>query len=151
MKDTWQQVVVIVSIAAAATVLSVFLHPKAPPWFRVASAEELQWQVNWEEALAIAAETPVLWVDARSREKYEEGHFQDAVLLNVAEWGDLMFQNMDTLQGAMSHPVIVYCDGDDCRKSGEVGQRLRDLLGLDPVYVLKGDWRDLEKGDASKR
>jgi hypothetical protein len=55
-----------------------------------------------------------------------------------------MFQHMDRLQDAMRQTVIVYCDGNDCRKSQEVAQQLRELIGLDPVFVLKGDWRELD-------
>lgn len=138
---TWQQGVVLVGLAGLAAAASAFLHPKRPPWYRVASAEELRWRITPEEAAKLAAEGPVLWVDARTREKFEEEHLPGAILLNRQEWGDLMFEHMDALQDAMGNPVVVYCDGTDCRKSLEVAAQLRELLGLEPVYVLFGDWR----------
>ena len=144
MKRKWQQVGLIVAISLAAAGLSAFLHPKRPPWYRVASVEELRWQIVPESAVRLAKEGSVLWVDARSREKYEAGHLEGAILLNLGEWGDLMFQHMDALQSAMDESIVVYCDTGDCKKSLEVATRLRELLGLEPVYVLKGEWTDLE-------
>ena len=110
----------------------------------MASAESLRWQIVPESAARLAKEGAVLWVDARSREKYEAGHLEGAILLNLGEWGDLMFQHMDALQSAMDKSVVVNCDTGDCKKSLEVATRLRELLGLEPVYVLKGEWTDLE-------
>lgn len=137
------QVVLIIALAVAAASLSAVLHPKRPAWFKVSSPEELRWQILPEKAAQLDAEFDVLWIDARERSKFDESHRAGAVLLNLAEWGDLMFQNMDVLQGAFDRPVIVYCDGKDCGKSLEVAKRLRELIGLDPVYVLKGSWREL--------
>ena len=141
--STVRQVLIIGTITVVATVLSALFHPKRPAWYRVASPEELRWQLSIEEATTLAGEKSILWVDARSREKFEETHLPDAILLNAAEWGDLMFQNMDRLQDAMGNPVVVYCDTAECGKSTYVAQQLRDLIGLDPVYILKGNWREL--------
>ncbi len=143
LNTTASQTVALVAISLIAAILSVFLHPKAPAWYRVVSPEELRWQIAPEEADALATEQKVLWVDARSRKKFEEGHLPDAILLNAAEWGDLMFQNMDRLQTEMANPVIVYCDTAECGKSKYVAQQLREILGMEPVYVLMGNWREL--------
>tara|TARA_R110002096_G_scaffold119495_10_gene258980 strand:- start:2322 stop:2768 length:447 start_codon:yes stop_codon:yes gene_type:complete len=139
--DTWKQAGIILAISAVGACLCAFFHPLRPPWYRVSGSDEVRWKIGTEEAKHLALQSKILWVDARSQEKFDKEHLPGAILLNVSEWGDLMYRNMDELQEAMSHPVIVYCDGDDCRKSAEVGQRLRELLGLDPVYVLDGDWR----------
>lgn len=140
----WSQVGWIVLLSLVAATLSAFFHPRRPAWFFVESAEVLRWQISVEEARELAAKEEVLWVDARPRKKFEEERLPGSILLNTDEWGDLMFANMDTLQSAMSRPVIVYCDGNRCEKSQDVASRLRELLGLEPVYVLKGDWRLLE-------
>lgn len=143
LTSTASQTIAILALSLFAAVGAVFLHPKAPAWYRVASPEELRWQLTPEEADSLAAEKKVLWVDARSREKFEEGHLPDAILLNAAEWGDLMFQHMDRLQEEMENPVVVYCDTAECGKSQHVALQLREILGMEPVYVLKGDWREL--------
>ncbi|MEX2580649.1 MAG: rhodanese-like domain-containing protein [Verrucomicrobiales bacterium] len=139
-----RQIGAILSLALAAAILSAFFHPKRPAWRVVESTEELRWQISLDEAKQLAAANEVLWIDARSRETFEDSSLPNAILLNTDEWGDLMFEHMDVLQSAMDRPVVVYCDGTRCAESHEVATRLRELLGLEPVYVLKGDWRDLE-------
>lgn len=138
-----KQLTVLIGVALLATVVSMVVHPKRPPWFRVESPEVLRWQIDTDKARSLIETGEVLLIDAREREKFEKGHLPSAILLNQQEWGDLMFTHMDRLQEAMRQTVIVYCDGTDCRKSREVARQLRELVGLDPVYVLKGDWREL--------
>lgn len=139
-----RQLVVIAGLSLIASVLSAVFHPKRPSWYRVSSPEELRWQIELSEVTSVASKGEILWVDAREREKFEENHLPGAILLNLAEWSELMFQNMETLQDAFDRPVVVYCDTDSCGKSREVAKRLRELIGLDPVYVLKGNWRELD-------
>lgn len=138
------QIALILGLTLVAATLSAFFHPKRPAWYFVESPDVVRWQISPEKAKELAATEDVLWVDARSREKFEEEHLPDAILLNADEWGDLMFEHMDALQTAMDRPVVVYCDGTRCAKSQEVASQLRELLGLEPVYILKGDWRLLE-------
>lgn len=138
-----KQIAAIVGLALLAATVSAFVHPKRPPWYRVQSAEELRWQIDLEQAAEFAVADDVVWIDARKREKFEEDHLEGAILLNPDDWGTLMFENMDALQSAMGKSVVVYCDGTRCEKSADVARRLRELLGLDPVYTLRGDWRKL--------
>lgn len=138
-----RQLAWILSLAAVATLVTALVHPRKPAWYRTLSPEELRWQIEPEKARALVAAGDVLVIDARSREKYEREHFGGAILLNEAEWGELMFEHMDRLHDAMDQIVIVYCDGTDCGKSRSVARQLRELIGLDPVYVLEGDWRTL--------
>lgn len=139
-----KQIAAIFGVSLLVAIVSAAIHPKRPPWFQVESAEELRWQIDSEKANQLAADGDVVWIDARKREKFDKEHLEGAILLNNEEWGDLMFQNMDALQDALGKPVIVYCDGTRCEKSKDVSIRLRELLGLDPVYVLKGDWREIK-------
>ena len=53
------------------------------------------------------------------------------------------------LMAAVGKPVVIYCDGKRCKRSQSVAQKLRELVGLDPVYVLKGDWREFA-GESSR-
>jgi len=107
------------------------------------------WQIQWN------AETPasrgevtmaivhnwgdhVLWVDARSRAKYEKGHIPGAILLNEDEWNKLTPAFLDAWDPDV--PVIVYCDGGSCDASHAVADRLRSELKIEKVHVLKGGW-----------
>lgn len=142
--STGKQVFYIVAISLVVSVIAAFVHPKRPSWYRVASAEELRWQIDETKAKELLETSEVLLIDAREREKFEKSHLDGAILLNLGEWSDLMFQHMETLQDAFERPVLVYCDTQTCGKSHEIAKRLRELIGLDPVYVLFGDWRALE-------
>lgn len=140
----------ILALSLAAAALSALFHPRKPAWFRVASPEEARWHINLEEAIAIQNEGKPLWIDARSRVEFDQGHVESAIILNTGEWGDLMFNHMDRLQDAMNRSAIVYGEGSQDRRSEEVAKRLRELLGLEPVYVLQGDWRLMDSAVEGK-
>jgi rhodanese-related sulfurtransferase len=141
--SAWKQAILILLLAALAGAASAVFHPRRPPWYEVRDAAEMRWGISLTEAKEIIRRGEVVWVDARTGANYEAGHLPGAILLNPEEWGDLLFQSQEALQAAFDRPVIVYCDGDACTRSAEVGQRLRELMGLDPVYVLQGEWREL--------
>lgn len=138
-----RQTIVIVALALAAAVASAVFHPKRPAWYQVEDPETLRWRVTAEKAAELIATEPVLLVDSRTRERFEKDHLDGAILLDRAEWGELMFQHMQRLQDAMSETVIVYRDSEDRVRGDDVARELREIIGLDPVYVLQGDWREL--------
>lgn len=80
----------------------------------------------------------VLWVDARSRAMFEKRHIPGAVLLNAAEWDDLLTAFFDAWNPDV--PVVVYCDSASCDASHAVAARMRETVGLEDVHVLKGGW-----------
>jgi rhodanese-related sulfurtransferase len=93
----------------------------------------------------------VLWVDARSRERYEAGHVAGAILLNEDHWEELVPAFLDAWDPEKT--IVVYCDGGKCDASRGVAARLRDELKLESVYVLQGGWtawREDEKKHAKK-
>jgi len=144
--NAWKQAALILACATAAAGASAVFHPLRPPWYTVEDPSAIRWRITLDEAREIVADGEVVWIDARPRASYEADHLPDALLLNTDEWGDLMFQHQEALQAAFERPAIVYCDGESCARSAEVAQRLRELLGLDLVFVLEGDWRELKGG-----
>ena len=80
----------------------------------------------------------VLWVDARSRERYDAGHVHGAILLNEDHWEELVPAFLDAWDPEKT--IVVYCDGGKCDASRAVATRLRDELKLESVYVLQGGW-----------
>ena len=152
MKGIIRETAIVLGIALFASVLSAFFHPRRPAWFLVESEDVKRWSISEELALELIEKNDTLWIDARPNKKFREGHFPGAISLDLENWGDLMFQHQETLQSAIGKPVIVYCDGTRCEKSKEVAQRLRELLGLEPVYLLKGNWRKIaERSQKSER
>jgi rhodanese-related sulfurtransferase len=81
----------------------------------------------------------VLWVDARTRAKYEREHIPGAILLNEDEWNTLISAFLDAWDPDV--PVVVYCDGGSCDASHAVAERLRkEYPQVTKVHVLKGGW-----------
>jgi rhodanese-related sulfurtransferase len=142
----WKQSCLLIAAALIAGTVSAFVHPLRPPWREVEDPAESRWRIDLARAQALMGEGPVVWIDARPRSAHEAGAIPGSLLLNPEEWGELMFEHQIALQEAFARPVIVYCDGEDCSRSAEIAGRLRELLGLDPVYVLEGNWRELGMG-----
>jgi rhodanese-related sulfurtransferase len=122
---------------------AAFLHPRAPSWFLVEPSG--RWDLQIDKIREVLGEDAdrVVWIDARPDKAFQKGHLKGAIHLNRERWGDLVAENQDQLQEALGNPVFVYCDGRGCQRSVEIAERLRQLLGLEPVYVLRGDWRKL--------
>ena len=108
-------------------------HPKRPSLQpetlregEVLSATAMQWG---DEAL---------WVDARSLEDFGKGHVPNAVLLNEDDWDMLLEEFLNVWEPGRA--IIVYCDSRECHASDNVARLLREEVGLERVYVLKGGW-----------
>ena len=144
-RPTLVQAALLLGLSVAVAGAMALWHPRAPSWFLVEEPDP--WAVTPEQVRAFTDE--VVWIDARPQKLYDKGHLEGAILLDEDQWGDLMFQHQDALMAAVGKPVVIYCDGKRCKRSQSVAQKLRELVGLDPVYVLKGDWREFA-GESSR-
>ncbi len=139
MTPVLRQVLILLLLPVFLAAATALLHPAAPPWSEDSLAEG---EVNL--AVVDAWDEEVLWVDARSRDDYEEAHVPGALLLNEDAWDDLLFDFFDRW-----HPgrkVVVYCGSRGCRASHQVAERLREETGDDEIYVLHGGWRHWREG-----
>lgn len=91
---------------------------------------------------ALASESTVVWVDARSRKEYEAVHLPGAILLNTdpgENWDEMLAVAMQSFFDA--ELVVIYCGKSGCAASEEVAKRLKDSvlgqMGV-PVKVLYG-------------
>ncbi len=141
MKSTLLQAAVILGVALIFALLSVFFHPGAPAWYASEIVDPMALQPEeLKKQLGDSIDT-VLWVDARKSEKFAEGHMPGAILLNKEDWETLIAKHIEIIGTARGRPIVVYCDGNRCMRSSEIAERLRQAVGLKPVYILKGDWR----------
>jgi len=140
MRRTLIQALVLLALSASVAAATAWLHPRAPAWFLTETAD--RWDLPVEEVVGLGDD--ILWIDARKESEFAAGHFPGAILLNDERWGDLLFEHQDRLQAAVGKPVVIYCDGSGCERSRHVAERLRELLGMEPVYVLRGDWRKVD-------
>jgi rhodanese-related sulfurtransferase len=126
------QVLILLLLALAPAALSALFHPKRPAWTPEAlgPGEMLLADVSaWTDA--------PLWVDARPKSKFDQGHVPGAVLLNEDDWDELMPGLLAVWKPEQS--IVVYCDDRLCDSSHAVAKRLRET-GIHPVFVLKGGW-----------
>ena len=78
----------------------------------------------------------VLWVDARSAADFTSAHVPGAVRLTEDNWDELLTELLKAWEPDCV--VVVYCSSQKCHASEEVAKRLREEVGLKPVYILRG-------------
>jgi rhodanese-related sulfurtransferase len=136
------QISVLLVAAAAAATLTWWVHPQRPPWHSVGGSGDERWVVDEEAARTLARGGKVLWIDVRAESNFAEEHLRGAVRLAPSDWGALVFAHLDALEDHRGDPVLVYGEPGDQVLCLDVAARLRELLGMDSVYVLKGEWRN---------
>jgi len=72
-----------------------------------------------------------LFVDVRTVSEYEGGHIEGAILIPLSEIGDRLSEL------PMDRPIVVYCNGSSCNRSGNAAVILINN-GFTEVYDLGG-------------
>ncbi|MEM8784148.1 MAG: rhodanese-like domain-containing protein [Planctomycetota bacterium] len=80
----------------------------------------------------------VLWIDARSAERFARGRVPGAWPLTPGDWEEQLMGVLGAWEPGQR--VVVYCGSASCDDSAAVAERLRNEAGLDDVYVLHGGW-----------
>ncbi len=142
MKKTLWQAAAILAISLAGAALTKWLHPQAPAWYRVENDAGDQYRLTLEQLRERYSPEQLLWIDARTAEHFDAGHVEGAHLLNDENWSEQIWNLRDQFSFLDGRAVVVYCDGASCKRSAAIGQRLRSELGIEPVWVLEGDWRE---------
>lgn len=93
--------------------------------------------VSIEEAGRLFEKNEALFVDARPRSQFEQGHIRGALSLPWEEVDRWFAETAGRLEGASL--VIAYCDGESCELSHELALFLKEM-GLDSVAVLVNGW-----------
>lgn len=132
-----RDLVAILILALILGLASKWLHPRAPAW-RIDSGAGGRERILLSEIDDLYA-GKVLWVDARSEERFCAGHVPGALRIEMADPGGWLYEHFDAL-GVETRPVVVY----DGSREGDVAARaaayLRSNTQLDPVLVLEGGW-----------
>ena len=106
--------------------------------------------MKWEKVKDMYNNSEAVFVDARDRWDFNEGHIPGA--LNIEEYN---FEEYlpEVLKFAKNKNYIVYCDGDDCDTSERLAFKLVEL-GFTRVYVYEEGWKnwtskgfDIEKSE----
>lgn len=142
------QALVILMLTLVAAAATQRWHPRAPAWY--VADERL---ADDEVTLTLVREKwngDVLWIDARPRTDYEAGHVPGAVLLNEQEADTLMFDLFEKLQDN-TKPIVVYCSGEACQASRKIRQYLKERVGAQEIYVLRGGWKEAQTLEATPK
>ena len=78
----------------------------------------------------------VLFVDARTRDNYDDGHLPGAVSLPVRQFDELIDTFID--QHAIEQPIVIYCSGRTCEDSHNLAQLLMDFGYVDVKVFIDG-------------
>lgn len=97
----------------------------------------------------ISSNQDYIILDVRTPDEFKEGHIEGAILIPVSELGG----RLDELP--KDKPIIVYCDGVGCSRSGRAAHILIDN-GFEEVYDMIGkgiiEWEEkgypVEVGDS---
>lgn len=79
-------------------------------------------------------------IDARRDEEYEKAHIDNAINIFPYISEDVLFEK--ALQLPEDKRIIVYCEGGDCDSSHKLVQFLKDVIGLEHVYIYSDGWDD---------
>ena len=131
MKRIFKQCIILLAAAVIPASVSAWVCWKQGNWdaFRnhsVSLSDVLQWKES------------VLWVDARSATDFSVAHVPGAVRLTEDDWNELLPELLKAWEP--ERVVMVYCNSRKCHASEEVAKRLREEVGMKPVYVLRGGW-----------
>jgi len=101
--------------------------------------------ITGEEEFEASGESIYLFVDARVRDQYEDGHIPGAIWLYHYESENLIDEVRSELE--MAFFIIVYCNGGDCEDSLHLSVDLMSLYNLPPenIYVYEGgldEWKE---------
>ena len=119
---------------AALTVIgasfSLYLGHAQVPW---AEPEIVAGEIQFADARALN----VIWVDARSEEEFEAGHYSGAIHIDDSDWNSGLVVLMDRWLET-PRPIVIYCGSEDCGSSRRLADRLRQVLPEGEIYSLKG-------------
>lgn len=93
--------------------------------------------------IAKAWGTNVLWLDARSPERFALEHVPGALSFDPARWEESLGELLRHWHDGVK--TVVYCNATGCNLSKELAERLRAEAGLPDVYYLRGGWEEWRK------
>ena len=119
-------------IALICALVAHAVRPDALPWNASDFEIDLAAAQTWEDAL---------WIDARIEKDFQAGAYPGALLVNEESWEEGFVGVLERWEPGA--PIIVYCSSQSCLRSHHVAERLREELGAEDVYTLRGGWEAL--------
>ena len=139
--------IIFIFLVASFSGLAIYMcHPERPALYLVPN-QLLKDEIMLDKVLEWNSDG-VVWIDARSRAKFEKSRVKGAYLLNEMEdFYSLLEPIWSEIQNKSDLPFIVYCSSESCVASRKVAEKLRESVGVSEVYILKGGEKSLtERG-----
>tara|TARA_B100000927_G_scaffold107357_3_gene86818 strand:+ start:349 stop:798 length:450 start_codon:yes stop_codon:yes gene_type:complete len=139
--------IIFIFLVASFSGLAIYMyHPERPALYLVPN-QLREDEIMLDKVLEWNADG-VVWIDARSRAKFEKSRVKGAYLLNEMEdFYSLLEPIWSEIQNKSDLPFIVYCSSESCVASRKVAEKLRESVGVSEVYILKGGEKSLtERG-----
>ncbi|MBF0230854.1 MAG: rhodanese-like domain-containing protein [Desulfamplus sp.] len=111
--------------------------------------------ISLEKARELFENNLAIFIDARPKEQYEEGHIKDALFLpwqevdtyfmEIAPILEERVSNMERVKSDngenknISNAIITYCDGESCELSHELALFLKEM-GFNNVHIMVNGW-----------
>lgn len=110
--------------------------------------------ISLEQAKTLFEQKAVLFLDARPKEQYDQGHIQGALSLPQQEAESYFMEVASELEAGQvdingTKVIITYCDGDTCELSHSLALFLKDM-GFNNVKVLVNGWTVWQKAGLPK-
>ncbi|MDY6972196.1 MAG: rhodanese-like domain-containing protein [Thermodesulfobacteriota bacterium] len=149
-KDTAKGILIILGLAVIVAFTANFLSPKGIALFGewdksqgVVTARakddfivhELEID-NILDAKEIYDKGSAVFVDARARQAYEDGHIKNAISLPVRQFNELIDKFAGQYPTSIS--IVTYCYGRECEESHELAQYLIDEGYTDVKIFIDG-------------
>lgn len=138
------QVPAILLIAAVVAVAVNRLRPDntlplmaTRPLAAAVQSEDQADQISITQARELFEQNAALFLDARSRDDYLQGHIRGALSLPWQEVDERFADISDEL--SEDSVIITYCDGERCLLSHHLARYLKDM-GFSHVRVVKNGW-----------
>lgn len=93
--------------------------------------------ISLEDAKKLFEQKRAVFIDARPKDQYDEGHIQKAISLPWQEVDSYFMAVATQLDDQVK--IITYCDGESCELSHELALFLKEM-GFNNVKVLVNGW-----------
>lgn len=116
---------------------------------RFSDSEGASLVVSLEQATALFKNKAALFLDARPKDQYNEGHIKGALSLPQQDKEIYFMDIAGSLDNAADKTIITYCDGESCELSHELALFLKEM-GFNNVKVLVNGWSVWQKAGLPK-
>ena len=144
LTDIVRQMLLILLISAALGAAVNLVRPEGIPFVATWSMAETtgadsgdNLAISLEDAAALFADDAAVFLDARPRKAYDQGHIKNAVSLPWQKVDNHFETVIVTLDPEAM--IITYCDGESCDLSHELALFLKEM-GFENVRVLVNGW-----------